>query len=56
MRAGPAVVVEEVTRGHFKSSFKVISRYKSDLTNIFDKFVSGIIGKVIYLGVYKNGY
>ena len=51
MRAGLHVVVEEVTRDHLKSSCKVISRDKGDLTKIVDKFVSGIIGKVIYLGV-----
>ena len=50
MGAGLPVVVEEVTRGHLKLSSKVISRYKGDLTK---KFVSGIIGKVIYLGVWK---
>ena len=32
MRAGQPVVVEEVTRGHLKSSCKVISRDKGDLT------------------------
>ena len=41
MRAGLPVVVEEVTRGHLKSSCKVDSR---------DKFLSGITGKFIYLG------
>ena len=51
MRASLPVVVKEVTRGHLKSSSKVISRYKGDLTKNFDKFVSGIIGNVIYLGV-----
>ena len=43
------VVVEKVTRGHFKSSSKVISKYKGDLTKTLTNFVSGIIGKVIYL-------
>ena len=51
MRARLPVVVEEVTRGHLKSLSKVISRYKGDLTKNVDKFVSGIIGKVIYLEV-----
>ena len=50
-RTGLRVVVEEVTRGHLRSSCKVISRDKGDLTKNFNKFVSGIIGKVIYLGV-----
>ena len=47
--ANEMVVVEKVTRGHLKSSSKVISKYKGNLTKNFDKFVSGIIGKVIYL-------
>ena len=51
MRAGLPVAVEEVTRGHLKSSCKVISRDKGVLTKKVDKFVSGIIGKVIYLVV-----
>ena len=50
-RTGLRVVVGEVTRGHLRSSCKVISRDKGDLTKNFNKFVSGIIGKVIYLGV-----
>ena len=44
------VVVEKVTRGHSKSSFKVISKDKGDLTKNFEKkIVSGVIGNVIYL-------
>ena len=31
------VVVEKVTRGHSKSSSKVISKYKGDLTKKFDQ-------------------
>ena len=45
-------MVGEVTRGHLKSSCKVISRDKGDLTKNVDKFVSGIIVKVINLGVW----
>ena len=33
--ANEMVVVEKVTRGHLKSSFKVISKYKGDLTKNF---------------------
>ena len=55
MRAGLPVEIDEVTRGHLKPSSKVISRYKADLTKNCDKFVCGIIGKVIYLGVWKMG-
>ena len=40
--ANKMVVVEKVTRGQLKSSAKVISKYKGE-------FVSGIIGKVVYL-------
>ena len=48
--ANEMVVVEKVTRGHSKSSFKVISKYKGDLTNLtLTKLVSDIIRKVIYL-------
>ena len=48
--ANEMVVVKKVTRGHSKSLFKVISKYKGDLTK---KFVSDIIGKVIYpVGVW----
>ena len=35
--ANEMVVVEKVTRGHSKSSFKVISKYKGDLTKNFDQ-------------------
>ena len=35
--ANEMVVVEKVTRGHLKSSFKVISKYKCDLTKKFDQ-------------------
>ena len=45
--ANEMVVWEKVTRGP-ESSFKVISKYKGDLKTL-TKFVSGIIGKVIYL-------
>ena len=31
------VAVEKVTRGYLKSSFKVISKYKGDLTKNFDQ-------------------
>ena len=37
MKAGLPVVVEKVTRGHLKSSSKVISKYKGDLTKTFDQ-------------------
>ena len=47
--ANKKVVVEKVTRGHLKSSSKVISKHKGDLTKTLTKFVSVIIGKVIYL-------
>ena len=46
------VVVEKVTRSHLKSSAKVFSKYKGDLTkHIAQVCVSfeRIIGKVIYL-------
>ena len=33
--ANEMVVIEKVTRGHLKSSFKVISKYKGDLTENF---------------------
>ena len=35
--ANEMVVVEKVTRGHSKSSFKVISKHKGYLTENFDK-------------------
>ena len=35
--ANEMVVVEKVTRGHLKSSSKVISKYKGDLPKHFDK-------------------
>ena len=35
--ANEMVVVEKVTRGHLKSSPKVISKYKGDLTKNFDQ-------------------
>ena len=35
--ANKMVVVEKVTRGHLKSSAKVISKYKGDLTKNFDQ-------------------
>ena len=47
--ANEMVVMEKVTKGHLMSSYKVISKYKGDLTKNLTKFVSGIIGKVIYL-------
>ena len=37
MRAGLPVVLEKVTRGHLKSSSKVISRDKGALTKNFDQ-------------------
>ena len=49
MRGGLPVVVGKVTRGHLKSSSKVISRDNGDFNKKIGKFVSGIIGKVIYL-------
>ena len=50
--ANEMVVVEKVTRGHLKSSSKVISKHKSDLTKNVDQvcvWLCGIIRKVIYL-------
>ena len=48
--ANEMVVVEKVTRGHLKSSSKVISKYIRVIKlNTMTKFVSGINGKVIYL-------
>ena len=35
--ASEIVVVEKVARGHLKSSSKVISKYKGDLTKHFDQ-------------------
>ena len=35
--ANEMVKVEKVTRGHLKSSSKVISKYKGDLTKDFDQ-------------------
>ena len=35
--ANEMVVVEKVTRGHLKSSSKVILKYKGDLTENFDQ-------------------
>ena len=35
--ANEMVVVEKVTRGHSKSSFKVISKFKGDLNKNFDQ-------------------
>ena len=49
--ANEIVVVEKVTRGHFKSSSKVISKYKGDLTENFQDQVCVWYHwkKVIYL-------
>ena len=47
--ANEMVVVEKVTSGHLKSSSKVISKYKGDLTKHFDQVCACIIGKVFYL-------
>ena len=35
--ANEMVVVEKVTRGHLKSTSKVILKYKGDLTKTFDQ-------------------
>ena len=41
------VVVEKVTRGHAKSSFKVISKYLGDLTKVFAQ---------VYVWYHWKGY